>query len=64
MIIDIDVNGICEKIEPSITDWARDKSKDLYKDLENYYEELSSDETIASDLEAGGHTFDKEGNML
>lgn len=64
MIIDIDVNDICEKIEPSITDWARDKSKDLYKDLENYYEELSSDETIASDLEAGGHTFDKEGNML
>lgn len=64
MIIAIDVNDICEKIEPSITDWARDKSKDLYKDLENYYEELSSDETIASDLEAGGHTFDKEGNML
>lgn len=64
MIIDIDVNDICEKIEPYITDWARDKSKDLYKDLENYYEELSSDETIASDLEAGGHTFDKEGNML
>ena len=44
--------------------WHRDKIKDLYKDLENYYEELSSDETIASDLEAGGHTFDKEGNML
>jgi len=64
MIIEIDVNDVCDRIEPTITDWARDKSKDLYRDLEKYYDELSSDETIASDLEAGGHTFDEEGNML
>ena len=64
MIIEIDVHAVCDKIEPVITDWARERSKELYADLENYYEELSSDETIASDLEAGGHTFDEEGNML
>jgi hypothetical protein len=64
MIIDIDVNDICEKIEPIITDWAREKSKGLYRDLENYYEELSSDETIVSDLADGGHSFDEEGNMI
>jgi hypothetical protein len=64
MLIEIDVNDVCDRIEPIITDWARERSKELYRDLENYYEELSSDETIASDLEAGGHTFDEEGNML
>jgi hypothetical protein len=64
MLIEIDVNDVCDKIDPIITDWAREKSKDLYRDLENYYEELSSDETIASDLASGGHSFDEEGNML
>jgi hypothetical protein len=55
---------VCDKIDPIITDWAREKSKGLYRDLENYYEELSSDETIASDLSSGGHSFDEDGNML
>jgi len=64
MIIEIDVSDVCDKIEPMITDWARERSKELYADLEKYYEELSSDETIASDLAAGGHTFDEEGNMI
>lgn len=64
MLIEIDVNDVCDRIEPVITDWARERSKELYRDLENYYEELSSDETIASDLASGGHTFDEEGNML
>ena len=40
------------------------ESKELYNSLETYYEELSSDETISSDLEAGGHSFDEEGNMI
>ena len=64
MLIKIDINNVCDRIEPTITDWAREKSKGLYRDLENYYEELSSDEAIAIDLEAGGHTFDEEGNMV
>jgi hypothetical protein len=64
MIIEIDVNDVCERIDPIITDWAREKSKKLYRDLENYHDELQSDETIAEDLRSGGHTFNEDGNML
>jgi len=64
MVIEIDISEICEKIEPIITDWAREKSKELYRNLENSYEELRSDETISSDLESGGYTFDENGNII
>jgi len=64
MIIEIDVNDVCERIDPIITDWAREKSKGLYNSLETYHDELTSDETIAEDLRSGGHTFDEDGNML
>lgn len=64
MIIEIDVNDVCERIDPIITDWAREKSKKLYRDLENYHDELQSDENIANDLSSGGHEFDEEGNMI
>ena len=64
MVIEIDISEICEKIEPIITDWAREKSKELYRDLENDYEELTSDESIASDLELSGYSFDKDGNII
>ncbi|NCX05613.1 MAG: hypothetical protein EBW68_07530 [Actinobacteria bacterium] len=64
MIIEIDVNDVCERIDPIITDWAREKSKGLYNSLEIYHDELTSDETIADDLRSGGHTFDEDGNML
>ena len=47
-----------------ITDWAREKSKELYRNLENDYEELTSDESIASDLELSGYSFDKDGNII
>jgi anaerobic ribonucleoside-triphosphate reductase len=63
-IMEISVSDICEKIEPIITDWAREKSKELYRNLENLYEELTSDETISSDLESGGYTFDEDGNII
>jgi len=63
-IMEISVSDICEKIEPIITDWAREKSKELYRNLENSYEELRSDETISSDLESGGYTFDENGNII
>lgn len=64
MIIEIDVNDVCERIDPIITDWAREKSKKLYRDLENYHDELQSDENIANDLLSGGHEFDEEGNII
>lgn len=64
MIIEIDLNNVCEKIEPKITDWAQKKSDELYSKLENHYEELMSDENIESNLKSGGHEFDEEGNMI
>ena len=64
MIIEIDVNDVCERIDPIITDWAREKSKGLYNSLETYHDELTSDEAIANDLRSGGHSFDEEGNMI
>ena len=64
IVIKISVSDICERIEPMITDWAREKSKELYRNLENDYEELTSDESIASDLELSGYSFDKDGNII
>jgi hypothetical protein len=64
MIIEIDVNAVCERIDPIITDWAREKSKGLYSSLETYHDELTSDKAIADDLRSGEHTFDEEGNMI
>ncbi len=64
MIIEIDLNDVCEKIEPVITDWAQKKSDDLYTKLESHYEELMSDENIESNLRSGGHEFDEVGNMI
>lgn len=64
MIIDINLNDVCERIEPTITDWARENSKRLYKNLEKYHDELQSDESIANDLSLSGNEFDEEGNMI
>lgn len=62
--ITIDIQDQCDKIEPTITDWAREKSKELYSSLEQYHEELMSDDNIENNLSSGGHKFDEEGNMI
>lgn len=62
--ITIDVEEQCDKMEPKITEWARERSKELFRDLENYYDELQSDETISSDLRSGGYKFDESGDMV
>lgn len=64
MIINIDVQEQCDLLEPKITEWARKRSQQLYRDLETYFEELQSDENIEADLKSGGHRFDAEGNMV
>jgi hypothetical protein len=62
--ITLDVQEQCDKLEPKITEWAREESKGLYRDLENNYEELQSDEYIIQDLKDGGYRFDSEGNIV
>ena len=64
MVINIDVQAQCDLLEPKITEWARSRSQQLYRDLETYFEELQSDENIEADLKSGGHRFDAEGNMV
>ena len=63
-IITYDVNNLCENIEPKITKWARQRSKQFYNDLEKYYETETSDEAVAENLRSGGYRFDEEGNII
>lgn len=63
-IVTLQVQELCDKIQPGITEWAREKSKGLYRELENYYEELLSDENVSKDLMTYDYTFDSDGNMV
>ena len=64
MIITIDVAEACGPIEEAAGNWARDRAKKLYDDLETAYEEQFKDEYIISDLEANGVEFDESGNRI
>jgi len=50
-------------MEDMLTEWARDKSEDLYRRLEKYYTELTSDEAIEDSLRQNDYEFDKDGNI-
>ena len=64
MIITINVEEACEAIEEATGNWARDRAKKLYDDLETAYEEQFKDEYIIDDLEANGVEFDESGNRI
>ena len=64
MIITINVEGSCGPIEEATGNWARDRAKKLYDDLETAYEEQFKDEYIIDDLEANGVEFDESGNRI
>jgi hypothetical protein len=61
--INVNVQDQCDLIEPKATEWARNKSKDLFNRLETYYEELQSDDNVAEFLRSSGYKFDKNGNI-
>jgi hypothetical protein len=63
-IVTLQVQELCDKIQPGITEWAREKSKNLYRELEKCYEDLTSDEGIASNLRSGYYRFDSNGNIV
>lgn len=60
----INMDKMMESVESWVTEWARKSSKDLYRRLEKDYDSLTSDETVAEELESGGYRFDKKGNMI
>ena len=52
-----------DEIEEKVTNWARSESKDLYRNLERYYDELRSDESVEETIIANDYKFDKDGSF-
>jgi hypothetical protein len=51
------------KLEEMVTKWARDTSKDLYRKLERYYDNLRSEEEVKETIIGNDYKFDKDGNF-
>ena len=64
MIITIDVAEACGPIEEAVGNWARDRAKKLYDDLETAYNEQLDADNIIEDLIARGEKYDISGNPL
>ena len=64
MIITIDVESAIPPIEEALGEWARNRAKKLYDDLETAYNEQLSEENIIEDLIARGEKYDIDGNLL
>jgi len=46
-----------------VTDWARSESRKLYVNLEKYYDELRSEESVKETIIASDYKFDKDGKF-
>jgi len=53
-----------EKLEQVVTDWVRERSRNLYRDLEKYYTELTTDESIMETLEENEYLFTESGKLI
>lgn len=53
-----------EGLQEIITDFAREKSKEIYRDLEKEYDYLHSDEYIQEIIEENDYEFDEDGNRF
>lgn len=73
---DVDIEDIPESIEDEfpfykyqdmiqnkVTNWAREKSKNLYRDLEKEYDYLTSDEVVKDSIEANDYLFTEDGKL-
>jgi hypothetical protein len=52
------------KAEVIITDWVREKCRELYNQLEKYYYELSSEEAIINELNEREYLFTESGIII
>jgi hypothetical protein len=54
------------KVEMIVTGWVRERSQALYRDLEKYYIELTSDKAIRETLsdEDNGYLFTRSGKLI
>ena len=57
-------NAWLYSLENSITKWAREKSKELYSELENEYESMTSDEAIQEWIDSMGYEFTRDGEKI
>ena len=61
-VYDIQMPDYILAFETTVTEWARTQSDKYYNDLENYYEEITSDESVTEVLEEKGEVFLKDGS--
>ena len=59
-----DFNGLVDELAENTTEWARDKSRELYSRLEKEYEWLSSAEAVQETIESLDYKFDEDGNPI
>lgn len=52
-----------EQLEDEIEDWRIDKCHEIYKALEEEYDDLTSDERIIETIEANDYEFDEDGKL-
>lgn len=53
-----------EKLTDVVLDWARTKAKELYKNLEKYWDELTSDDEIMEYFEDNEFLFYENGKVI
>jgi len=51
-------------LENSITEWARTKSRELYSELQNEYDSMTSDEAIQGWIDSMGYEFTRDGEKI
>ena len=61
---DRDFDSFASGLEDDATEWIRDKCKELYKKLEDYNNELTSDKEVAESLISNEYMFDEEGDIV
>jgi len=61
-VYDIQMPDYIRAFETTVTEWARTQSDKYYSDLEKYYDEITSDESVTEILEEKGEVFLKDGS--
>jgi len=61
---EIPSQAIENEIQGKVTNWARAKSKELYRNLERYYDDLTSDEEVKGTIIANEYKFDEDGTLI
>jgi len=70
MLVDVHDEGMIlsdtkhRELTDAITDWARTKARELYKKLETYYDELSSDEEVMEYFKENEFLFFENGKVI